>query len=72
VLDPAFAPAVTTPEPGGLVTADLLKIVRELGKLNICAFDVVEVTPPYDTGATAFAAASVIYELLAAMASSLK
>lgn len=72
VLDPAFAPAVTTPEPGGLATVDLLKIVRELGKLNICAFDVVEVAPPYDTGATAFAAARVIYELLVSMVGSLK
>jgi len=72
VLDPAFAPAVTTPEPGGLMTVDLLRLVRELGKLNIRAFDVVEVSPPYDTGATAFAAASIIYELLASIASSLK
>jgi agmatinase len=72
VLDPAFAPAVATPEPGGLSTLDLLRLVRELGELNICAFDVVEVAPAYDTGATAFAAARAIYELLAAMAVSLK
>lgn len=72
VLDPAFAPAVGTPEPGGLSTLDLFKLVREFGKLNICAFDVVEVSPPYDKGETAFAAASVIYELLASMAGSLK
>lgn len=72
VLDPAFAPGVSTPEPGGLSTLDLLKLVRELGKLKILAFDVVELTPPHDNGATAFAAAKIIYELLAAMASSLK
>jgi len=72
VLDPAFAPAVATPEPGGLSTLDLLGLVRGLGELNICAFDVVEVAPAFDTGATAFAAARVIYELLAAMAVSLK
>jgi len=72
VLDPAFAPAVGTPEPGGLSTLDLFRLVRGFGKLNVCAFDVVEVSPPYDTGATAFAAASVIYELLAALAGSLK
>lgn len=72
ILDPAFAPGVTTPEPGGLSTLDLLKLVRELGKLKIVAFDVVELTPPHDNGTTAFAAAKVIYELLAAMASSLK
>ncbi len=72
VLDPAFAPGVSTPEPGGLSTLDLLKLVRELGKLKILAFDVVELTPPHDNGTTAFAAAKIIYELLAAMASSLE
>lgn len=72
VLDPAFAPGVATPEPGGLSTLDVIKLVRELGKLNICAFDVVELAAPYDDGTAAFAAAKIIYELLAAMASSLK
>jgi len=72
VLDPAFAPGVATPEPGGLSTLDLIKIVRELGKLNIRAFDVVELAAPHDDGKTAFAAAKIIYELLAAMSSSLK
>ena len=69
VLDPAFAPGVATPEPGGLSTTDVLRLVRELGKLNLCAFDVVELTPPHDDGTTAFAAAKIIYELLGAMAS---
>lgn len=72
VLDPAFAPGVSTPEPGGLSTLDLFNLVRELGGLNICAFDVVELAAPYDSGITAFAAAGIVYELLAAMASSLK
>jgi agmatinase len=70
VLDPAFAPAVATPEPGGLATLDLLKILRGLGKLEIRGFDVVEFTPPYDNGTTAFAAAKIIYEVLAAIAGS--
>jgi agmatinase len=69
VLDPGFAPGVATPEPGGPSTLDLLKLVRELGKLKIRAFDVVELAAPYDDGRTAFAAAKIIYELLAAMAS---
>ncbi len=69
MLDPAFAPGVTTPEPGGPSTTDVLRLVRELGKLNICAFDIVELTPPYDNGNAAFAAAKIIYEILAAMAS---
>ena len=69
VLDPAFAPGVSTPEPGGLSTLDVIKLVRELGKLNICGFDVVELAAPHDNGETAFAAAKIIYELLAAMPS---
>jgi agmatinase len=68
VLDPAFAPAVATPEPGGLSTLDVLRLVRELGRLDIRAFDVVELAPPYDSGITAFAGARIIYELLAALA----
>jgi len=64
VLDPAFAPAVSTPEPGGLSTLDLLRILRGLRGLNLKGFDVVEVVPPFDTGITAFAAARAIYELL--------
>jgi len=72
VLDPAFAPGVATPEPGGPSTVELLRLIRELGKLNVMAFDVVELVPPYDDGTTAFAAAKIIYELLAAIAGSAK
>jgi agmatinase len=72
VLDPAFAPGVATPEPGGPSTVEILRLIRELGKLNLVAFDVVELVPPHDDGTTAFAAAKIIYELLAAMASSKK
>lgn len=72
VLDPAFAPGVATPEPGGPSTVEFLRLVRELGKLNLRAFDVVELVPPYDDGTTSFVAAKIIYELLAAMASSPK
>ncbi len=72
VLDPAFAPGVATPEPGGPSTVEILRLVREFGKLDLCAFDVVELVPPHDDGTAAFAAAKVIYELLAAMASSSK
>lgn len=72
VLDPAFAPGVATPEPGGPSTVEISRLVRELGKLNICAFDVVELVPPHDDGTATFAAAKIIYELLAAIASSSK
>lgn len=69
VLDPAFAPGVSTPEPGGLSTVELLRLLRELGKLNLSAFDVVELVPPHDDGTTSFVAARIIYELLAMIGS---
>lgn len=70
VLDPAFAPGTGTPEPGGLSTRELLRILRSLHALDLVGFDVVEVAPQYDhTGqVTALAAATVFYEGLAAAA----
>ncbi len=72
VLDPAFAPGVATPEPGGLSTVELLRLLRGLGELNLTAFDIVELVPPHDDGTTAFVAAKIAYELLAAIAKSKK
>jgi agmatinase len=48
-LDPAYAPATGTPEPGGIVAADLMRIIRELSyRHKVVAMDVVEVAPAYD------------------------
>ncbi|MEI7548503.1 MAG: agmatinase, partial [Actinomycetota bacterium] len=48
-LDPAYAPATGTPEPGGIVAVDLLHAVRELAyRHQVVAMDVVEVAPAYD------------------------
>jgi agmatinase len=70
VLDPAFAPGTGTPEPGGLTTRELFRILRALHPLEVVGFDVVEVAPQYDhTGqVTALAAANVLYEGLATVA----
>jgi agmatinase len=64
VLDPAFAPGVATPEPGGPSAAELLRLIRGLEELDIIGCDVVELVPPYDDETSAFAAARIIYELL--------
>ncbi|MEM2874477.1 MAG: agmatinase [Candidatus Hadarchaeales archaeon] len=69
VLDPACAPGVATPEPGGISSTDLFRMLRRLGKMNLRAFDIVELTPPHDNGITAFAAARAAYEILGAIAS---
>ncbi len=64
VLDPAFAPAVQNPEPGGLETHMLIDIVCDLCDWRIIGLDVLEVTPVYDRGISAVAAAKVIFQTL--------
>ncbi|KAL5002885.1 arginase family-domain-containing protein, partial [Aspergillus recurvatus] len=69
VLDPAFAPATGTAEPGGFTTRELLSILDALRGLQVVGADVVEVAPIYDTAAetTTLAAAEVAHSLLALM-----
>jgi agmatinase len=70
VLDPAFAPGTGTPEPGGIPTADLLRIVRRLCREHVVGgMDVVEVAPAHDVSdLTVNAAHRVVLEALAGMA----
>jgi agmatinase len=65
LLDPAFAPGVSCPEPGGISTSGLLEFLRGMKGIELCGVDVVEVCPPFDNGGASFAAARVIYEILA-------
>jgi agmatinase len=66
-VDPAYAPATGTPEPGGPTSAEVLALVRSLAGMSFRGFDVVEVSPPYDNPGqtTALLAAAVAYEFLA-------
>lgn len=70
VLDPAFAPGTGTPEPGGLMTRELLQAIRRItSAVNICAMDMVEVSPPYDVSeVTAMAAHRVVLETITGIA----
>ena len=70
VLDPAFAPGTGTAEPGGLMTRELLWAVRTVSsEVDLCAMDMVEVSPPYDpTGITAMAGHRVVLETLSGIA----
>jgi agmatinase len=69
VLDPACAPGVSAPRPGGLGTWELQQLLRALVGAQIVGFDVVELVPTYDTGGvTALVAAGVIHEILAVIA----
>lgn len=66
VLDPAYAPGTGTPEPGGLTTRELKRAVLAVASsLDLCAMDLVEVSPPYDHAAvTAMAGHRVILDCL--------
>ena len=70
VLDPGFAPATGTPEPGGFAPIDLLRIVRRLTlELDVVGFDIMEVAPAYDhADVTVNNAHRLIWEFFAAMA----
>jgi len=64
VLDPAFAPGVSVPEPGGLSTRELIEIVNLFAKKVFC-FELVEVNPELDVnGITSKVACKAIFELL--------
>jgi agmatinase len=65
-LDPVFAPGTGTPEVGGATSVQALQLLRGLAGLDFVAFDVVEVAPPYDVGAsTQLLAANLVYEMMA-------
>ncbi|MEM1995364.1 MAG: agmatinase [Nitrososphaerales archaeon] len=65
VVDPAFAPGVGNPEPGGLTSRELLAVLTALRGCSILGFDVVELDPLTDTGSSAALAAKVLALLIA-------
>jgi len=67
VFDPAYAPAVGTPEPFGLTSIQVRDMVRRLAPLSM-GFDVVEITPEYDGGQTAILGTKLMREFIAAHA----
>lgn len=66
-IDPAFAPGVSHPEPGGLSVRDVLRVLRRV-QGPVLGADVVELNPDRDpTGVTAVVAAKFVKELAALM-----
>jgi len=59
VLDPAYAPGTSTPEPFGLSPFDVLNCIDRFSP-QIIGFDIVEVCPPFDKGETALLAAKLL------------
>ena len=47
-VDAGFVPGTGSPEPGGLLPREALKLLRLIACEGICGMEVVEVAPPYD------------------------
>jgi agmatinase len=63
-LDPAFAPGTEIPSSGGMSTRQALELLRTAtAGSQAVGLDVVEVSPPFDSGdITSFAALKLIFE----------
>ncbi|MDQ1261427.1 MAG: agmatinase, partial [Euryarchaeota archaeon] len=66
-LDPAFAPAVGNPEPFGLTSWDVSRVIERAAPRAV-GLDINELTPAYDHGETALLAARLAREFIAAKA----
>ncbi len=63
-FDPAFAPAVYHPEPGGFSYLDFVELMSVFNNSKIVGFDVVEIKSIPNNNVTEFLATRVIFEIL--------
>jgi agmatinase len=68
-VDPASAPGVSVPSPGGLSAVDLIYLLSKIiSGGNVAAIDIVELVPDYDiNGMTATLAARILSECIASI-----
>ena len=64
VLDPAIAPAVGNPIPGGLFTSEIEDVIKALAFKDVVGMDVVETATDRLGENTAVSAAKIIYDFL--------
>ena len=64
VFDPAIAPAVGNPTPGGLFTSEVENVIQSLSYKNVVGMDVVETATDKLGENTAVCAAKTIYDFL--------
>lgn len=65
VVDPAFAPGVGTPEPGGIDAREFIQSAYYLYDMNVVGMDLVEVNPTFDqANLTALLAAKFLREAI--------
>ena len=70
VIDPGMAPGTGTPEPGGMLSREVLRAIRQVVlAVELAGMDVVEVAPAYDVAEiTAAAANRCVMEAISALA----
>lgn len=70
VVDPGLAPGTGTPEPGGMLSREILRAVRQIvSEVELAGMDIVEVAPPYDWAeSTAMIANRAALEAISALA----
>lgn len=66
-IDPAYAPALGTPEPYGITPRDVRTVISCLAPY-VVGFDLVEIAPAYDSGGTAVLGAKLVRDFIAANA----
>ncbi len=65
VFDPSIMPATGTPEPGGLLWYDVLKILKEaISGRTVAGFDIVELCPMPGSIAPDFLTAKLVYKIM--------
>jgi agmatinase len=64
VLDPAYAPSVGTPVPGGLTPPELQKLIYSLKGKEVIGFDLVEISSNQMGDITSINGAQILYDFL--------
>ncbi len=69
-VDAGFVPGTGSPEPGGLLPREALKLLRLIAAEGLCGMEVVEVAPPYDVSdMTALLACRAVMDVLGTLVS---
>lgn len=66
-IDPAYAPALGTPEPYGITPRDVRAVISSLAP-DVVGFDLMEIAPEFDSGGTAVLGAKFVHDFIAANA----
>ncbi|MCL5105842.1 MAG: arginase family protein [Candidatus Marsarchaeota archaeon] len=68
VVDPAFAPGVDVPAPGGISSLDMLYLIKSVAPLSNLGADIMELSPPHDINSiTSMLCIKILEELIVSL-----